>query len=124
MSGWLLECNSCLQVVGMEPSDEQVFRVNNTLTALVLVGSSPSALPPDLLIGGPEGPAPLRGDTVNVLASIPTPTFCPSVLSSKFRVSVLLYGLAGMSYVPMLCFVRNQYFLTDSSNYFVIWITI
>jgi len=92
----------------MEPSDEQFFRVNNTLTALVLVGSSPSALPPDLLIGGPEGPVPLRGDTVNILASILTPTFCPSVLSSKFRVSVLLYGLAGMSYVPMLCSVRNK----------------
>ncbi|BAT86338.1 Peroxisome biogenesis protein [Vigna angularis] len=85
----------CFKVVGMEPSDEQFFRVNNTLTALVLVGSSPSALPPDLLIGEPGGPVPLRGDTVNILASTLTPTFCPSVLSSKFRVSVLLYGLAG-----------------------------
>ncbi|KAL2345390.1 hypothetical protein Fmac_006675 [Flemingia macrophylla] len=85
----------CFKVVGMEPSDEPVFRVNNTLTALVLVGSSPSAIPPDLLIGGPQEPVPLQGDTVKNLASILTPTICPSVLSSKFRVSVLLYGLAG-----------------------------
>ncbi|KAK8473661.1 hypothetical protein PHAVU_001G204400 [Phaseolus vulgaris] len=98
----------CFKVVGMEPSDEQVFRVNNTLTALVLVGSSPSALPPDLLIGGPEGPAPLRGDTVNVLASILTPTFCPSVLSSKFRVSVLLYGLAGCGKRTVVSYVASR----------------
>lgn len=109
MSGWLLECNLCLQVVGMEPSDEPVFRVNNTLTALVLVGSSPSALPPDLLIGGQaEGPVPLQGDTVNILALILTPTFCPLVLSSKFRVSVLLYGLAGVFYIVLLCFVKES----------------
>ncbi|KAL2338600.1 hypothetical protein Fmac_013046 [Flemingia macrophylla] len=85
----------CFKVVGMEPLDEPVFRVNNTLIALVLVGSSPSAIPPDLLIGGPQEPVPLQGDTVKNLASILTPTICPSVLSSKFRVSVLLYGLAG-----------------------------
>lgn len=94
----------------MEPSDEPVFRVNKTLTALVLVGSSPSALPPDLLIGGPEGPVPLQGDTVNILASILTPTFCPSVFSSKFRVSVLLYGLAGVFYVVLLCFINELVF--------------
>ncbi|KHN28219.1 Peroxisome biogenesis protein 6 [Glycine soja] len=61
--------------------------------------SSPSALPPDLLIGGPaEEPVPLQGDTVNILALILTPTFCPLVLSSKFRVSVLLYGLAAQAF--------------------------
>ncbi|KAG5084093.1 hypothetical protein AAZX31_19G195300 [Glycine max] len=99
----------CFKVVGMEPSDEPVFRVNNTLTALVLVGSSPSALPPDLLIGGQaEGPVPLQGDTVNILASILTPTFCPSVLSSKFRVSVLLYGLAGCGKRTVVRYVARQ----------------
>ena len=92
MSGWLLECNLCLQVVGMEPSDEP-FSVSIT----------------DLLIGGQaEGPVPLQGDTVNILASILTPTFCPSVLSSKFRVSVLLYGLAGVFYIVLLCFVKES----------------
>lgn len=92
----------------MEPSDELVFRVNNTLTALVLVGSSPSALPPDLLIGGPEGPVPLQGDTVKILASILTPTLCPSVLSSKFRVSVLLYGLAGCGKRTVVRYVARR----------------
>ncbi|RDX86979.1 Peroxisome biogenesis protein 6, partial [Mucuna pruriens] len=98
----------CFKVVGMEPSDEPVFRVNNILTALVLVGSSPSALPPDLLIGVPEGPVPLQGDTVDILASILTPSFCPSVLSSKFRVSVLLYGLAGVGKRTVVRYVARR----------------
>ncbi|XP_059438580.1 peroxisomal ATPase PEX6 [Corylus avellana] len=83
------------KVVAIEPSDEQVLRVNSTQTALVLGGSVPSAVPPDLLIAGPKKFAPLHGDTVKILASILTPPLCPSALSSKFRVSVLLYGLAG-----------------------------
>ncbi|KAB1203040.1 Peroxisome biogenesis protein 6 [Morella rubra] len=83
------------KVVAMEPSDEQVLRVNSTQTALVLGGSVPSAVPPDLLIPGPTSFAPLQQDTVKTLASILTPPLCPSALSSKFRVSVLLYGLAG-----------------------------
>lgn len=65
----------------------------------MLGGSVPSAVPPDLLIAGPKKFAPLHGDTVKILASILTPPLCPSALSSKFRVSVLLYGLAGVSYV-------------------------
>lgn len=103
--GSLLECNLYLQVIAMEPSDEPVLRVNKTLTALVLVGNSQSALPPDLLIAGPEGPVPLQRDTVKILASILAPTLCPSALSSKFRVSVLLYGLAGVFYIVRLCFL-------------------
>ncbi|KAF7818233.1 peroxisome biogenesis protein 6 [Senna tora] len=83
------------KVIAMEPSDEPVLRVNRTSTALVLGGSSTSALPPDLLISGQEEPVPLQEDIVKILASILTPPFCPSALSSKFRVSVLLYGLAG-----------------------------
>lgn len=91
----------------MEPSDEPVLRVNKTLTALVLVGSSPSPLPPDLLVAGKEGPVPLQRDIVKTLASILTPTFCPSALSSKFRVSVLLYGLAGVFYFVKLYLLKE-----------------
>lgn len=83
------------KVVAMEPADEPVLRVNCTQTALVLGGSVPSAVPPDLLIGGSKGFTPLQGDTVKMLASILTPLVCPSTLASKLRVTVLLYGLAG-----------------------------
>ncbi|KVI12515.1 ATPase, AAA-type, conserved site-containing protein [Cynara cardunculus var. scolymus] len=76
-----------------EPSDEPVLRINRTETALVLAASVPSAIPPDLLIAGKRGFAPLHQDAVKTLASIITPTLCPSALSSKFRVAVLLFGL-------------------------------
>lgn len=79
----------------MEPSDEPVLKVNRTKTALVLGGSVPSAIPPDLLISKPNGFTPLQGDTVKILASILAPPLCPSALSSKFRVAVLLNGLPG-----------------------------
>ena len=79
----------------MEPSDEPVLKVNRTKTALVLGGSVPSAIPPDLLISKPNGFNPLQGDTVKILASILAPPLCPSALSSKFRVAVLLNGLPG-----------------------------
>ncbi|KAJ1412648.1 P-loop containing nucleoside triphosphate hydrolase [Sesbania bispinosa] len=98
----------CFKVIAMEPSDEPVLRVNKTLTALVLVGSSPSALPPDLLVAGPEGPVPLQRDTVKILASILAPTLCPSALSSKFRVSVLLYGLAGCGKRTVVRYVARR----------------
>lgn len=87
--------DSSHQVVAMEPSDEPILKVNRTRTALVLGGSVPSAVPPDLLISGPRGFVPLQGDTVKILASILTPPLCPSALSSKFRVAVLLNGLPG-----------------------------
>eukprot|EP00257_Ricinus_communis_P017265 XP_015575666.1 LOW QUALITY PROTEIN: peroxisome biogenesis protein 6 [Ricinus communis] len=83
------------KVVAMEPSDESILRINCTQTALVLGGTVPSALPPDLLIHEPKGFAPLQKDTVKTLASVLAPPLCPSALSSKFRVSVLLYGPAG-----------------------------
>lgn len=92
----------------MEPSDEPVLRVNRTQTALVLGGNVPSAVPPDLLIAGPEGFAPLQEETVRLLASILTPAICPSSLSSKFRISVLLYGLAGIIYASILLFAFNE----------------
>ncbi|CAI8613818.1 unnamed protein product [Vicia faba] len=98
----------CFKVIAMEPLDEPVLRVNNTLTALVLVGNSQSALPPDLLIAGPEGPVPLQRDTVKILASILAPTLCPSALSSKFRVSVLLYGLAGCGKRTVVRYVARR----------------
>ncbi|KAK2416583.1 cell division cycle protein [Trifolium repens] len=104
----LLDSNLYLRVIAMEPSDEPVLRVNKTLTALVLVGSSPSALPPDLLIAGPEGTVPLQRDTVKILASILAPTLCPTALSSKFRVSVLLYGLAGCGKRTVVRYVARR----------------
>lgn len=84
------------QVVSIEPSEEPVLRVNRSKTALVLGGSVPSAVPPDLLIPGPKHLTPLQGDTVQTLASILTPTLCSSALSSRFRVAILLYGLSGV----------------------------
>ncbi|XP_068344876.1 peroxisomal ATPase PEX6-like isoform X2 [Pyrus communis] len=89
--------NIYFKVVAMEPSDESILRINHSQTALVLGGSVSSAVPPDLLIAGKQGFAPLQGDTVKILASILAPPLCPSALSSKFRVSVLLYGLAGQN---------------------------
>ncbi|MCL7025233.1 hypothetical protein MKW94_017039 [Papaver nudicaule] len=83
------------KVLAMEPQDEPVLRVNRDKTALVLGGSVPSALPPVSLIGDQRGFSPLHGETVRSLASILSPALCPSALSSKFRVGVLLCGLAG-----------------------------
>jgi hypothetical protein len=119
VSGSLLECNLYLQVIAMEPSDEPVLRVNKTLTALVLAGSCPSALPPDLLTTGPEGPVPLQIDTVKILASILAPTLCPSALSSKFKVSVLLYCWEGVFYIAWLCFLIELVFIYFFFTFFI-----
>ncbi|CAH1420486.1 unnamed protein product [Lactuca virosa] len=89
------DTNLYFKVVAMEPSNEPILRINRAQTALVLAASTPSALPPDLLLSGSRGFAPLHQDTVKTLASIITPTLCPSALSSKFRVAVLLFGLPG-----------------------------
>lgn len=78
-----------------EPVNEPILRVNYNQTALVLGGSVASAIPPDLLIGDSKEFTPLQGDVVKILASVLAPPLCPSVLSSKFRVTVLLYGLTG-----------------------------
>ncbi|XWS31679.1 hypothetical protein CRYUN_Cryun23aG0096700 [Craigia yunnanensis] len=96
------------KVVAMEPSDEAVLRVNHTQTALVLGGSAPSAVPPDLLIAGTKSFAPLQGDTVKILASILTPPLCPSPLSLKFRVSVLLHGLPGCGKRTVVRYVAKR----------------
>ncbi|TYH05482.1 hypothetical protein ES288_A08G086500v1 [Gossypium darwinii] len=96
------------KVVAVEPSDEAILRVNRTQTALVLGGSVPSAVPPDLLISGSESVAPLQGDTVKILASILTPPLCPSPLSLKFRVSVLLHGLPGCGKRTVVRYVSKR----------------
>lgn len=96
------------KVVGMEPSDEQVLKVNRSQTAVVLGASLPSAIPPDLLLDGQKGFAPLQGDTVKTLASILTPPLCPSALSSKFRVAILLSGLTGCGKRTVVKHVARQ----------------
>lgn len=79
----------------MEPSNERFLRVNHSQTALVLGGTVSSGLPPDLLVSSSKVPIPLQEDTVNILASVLSPPLCPSALSSKLRVAVLLHGLPG-----------------------------
>ncbi|KAL1832909.1 hypothetical protein ACET3Z_002560 [Daucus carota] len=96
------------KVIAMEPSDEPVLKVNRTKTALVLGGSVPSAIPPDLLISKPNGFNPLQGDTVKILASILAPPLCPSALSSKFRVAVLLNGLPGCGKRTVVKYVARR----------------
>uniref|UniRef100_A0A5B7CCG5 Peroxisomal ATPase PEX6 n=1 Tax=Davidia involucrata TaxID=16924 RepID=A0A5B7CCG5_DAVIN len=96
------------KAVAMEPSDEPVLRVNCTQTALVLGGTVPSAVPPDLLIARPKDFVPLQVDAVRNLASILTPTLCPSALSSKFRVAVLLYGLPGCGKRTVIKYVARR----------------
>ncbi|KAF5744157.1 hypothetical protein HS088_TW08G00753 [Tripterygium wilfordii] len=96
------------KVVAIQPSDEAVLRINRSQTALVLGGSVPSSVPPDLLINGHKGVIPLQGDTVKILASILTPPLCPSALSSKFRVAVLLYGLAGCGKRTVVKYVARR----------------
>ncbi|CAN0899019.1 Peroxisome biogenesis protein 6 [Linum grandiflorum] len=96
------------KVVAMEPSDEAFLRVNHARTALVLGGTACSALPPDLLIGLPKSHVPLQAETVKTLASILTPPLCPSALSSKFRVAVLLYGVAGCGKRTVVKFVARR----------------
>ncbi|KAE9464038.1 hypothetical protein C3L33_04054, partial [Rhododendron williamsianum] len=96
------------KVMAMEPSDKLILRVNRTKTALVLGGSVPSAVPPDLLISRSKGSVPLQGDIIKNLASILTPPLCPSALSSKFRVSVLLHGLPGCGKRTVVKYVASR----------------
>ncbi|KAF9587597.1 hypothetical protein IFM89_004429 [Coptis chinensis] len=96
------------KVMDMEPVDEPVLRINCNKTALVLGGSVCSAVPPNLLIGEDEKVVPLQGDTVKILASILAPPLCPSSLSSKFRVAVLLYGLAGCGKRTVVRYVARR----------------
>ena len=79
----------------MEPLNEPILRVSCGQTALVLGGSVASAFPPDLFVNNSNDMMPSQADTVKTLASILASTLCPSSLSSKFRVSVFLYGPSG-----------------------------
>ncbi|PKA64064.1 Peroxisome biogenesis protein 6 [Apostasia shenzhenica] len=83
------------KVGALEPSDEPTLRVNRDHTALVLGGSVASTIPPDFFTRTFGDFMPLQGDTVKILASIFAPTLCPSVLSSKFKVSVFIHGPQG-----------------------------
>lgn len=113
LTGWL-----SIQVVAMEPSEELILRVHFSQTALILGGSVPSPVPPDLLVASPleVGPPPLQEDTVKTIASVLSPLLCHSMLSSRFRAAVLLCGLSGKikefpacfylfrSHVPSICY--------------------
>ncbi|MBA0753653.1 hypothetical protein Gogos_021146, partial [Gossypium gossypioides] len=96
------------KVVAVEPADEAILRVNRTQTALVLGGSVPSAVPPDLLISGSKSVAPLQGDAVKILASILTPPLCPSPLSLKFRLSPDQVFIAGCGKRTVVRYVSKR----------------
>ncbi|KAH0876481.1 hypothetical protein HID58_063875 [Brassica napus] len=104
----LLNYRSCAQVIAMEPSNERFLRVNHYQTALVLGGTVSSGLPPDLLVSRSKVPMPLQEDAVNVLASVLSPPLCPSALSSKLRVAVLLHGLPGCGKRTVVNYVARR----------------
>ncbi|VFQ82114.1 unnamed protein product [Cuscuta campestris] len=95
------------KVVDMQPSEELVLRANRVQTALVLGGSAPSAIPPYFLFPDPQCMLPLQLETVKTLTSILMPTLCPSPLSSKFRVAVLISGLPGIGKTTVVKFVAR-----------------
>ncbi|ESQ36631.1 hypothetical protein EUTSA_v10006717mg [Eutrema salsugineum] len=96
------------KVIAMEPSNERFLRVNHSQTALVLGGTVSSGLPPDLLVSRSKVPMPLQDDTVNILASVLSPPLCPSALSSKLRVAVLLHGLPGCGKRTVVNYVARR----------------
>ncbi|CAN7138686.1 unnamed protein product [Brassica rapa subsp. narinosa] len=95
-------------VIAMEPSNERFLRVSHYQTALVLGGTVSSGLPPDLLVSRSKVPMPLQEDAVNVLASVLSPPLCPSALSSKLRVAVLLHGLPGCGKRTVVNYVARR----------------
>ncbi|CAN8295835.1 unnamed protein product [Cochlearia groenlandica] len=96
------------KVIAMEPCNERFLRVNHSQTALVLGGSVSSALPPDLLVAKSKVPMPLQENVVNILASVLSPPLCPSALSSKLRVAVLLQGLPGCGKRTVVNYVARR----------------
>lgn len=97
------------KVAAMEPSEEPVLRVNHHQTALVLGGGVPSAIPPDPLIPQSKSVvSPLQDDVVLALGSILAPTLCPSALSTKFRISILLHGVAGSGKRTVIRYVARR----------------
>ncbi|KAL3531437.1 hypothetical protein ACH5RR_010759 [Cinchona calisaya] len=96
------------KVVAMEPSEEPVLRVNRTQTALVLGGNVASAVLPAILVHGQKVSVPIQQNVVKMLTSILAPPLCPSALSSKFRVAVLLHGLRGCGKRTVVKYVAHQ----------------
>ncbi|EPS73106.1 hypothetical protein M569_01642, partial [Genlisea aurea] len=96
------------KVITMHPSEKRVLRVNRSHTALVLGGNVASAVPPNFLIPKARDFTPIQEDAVSTLASVIAPTLCPSVLSSKFRVAILLQGVAGCGKRTVTRYVARQ----------------
>ncbi|KAL0371415.1 UNVERIFIED_CONTAM: Peroxisome biogenesis protein 6 [Sesamum angustifolium] len=76
-------------------------------------GGVASAVPPDTLIPRSRSPSPLQDDAVLSLANILAPTLCPSPLSSKFRIAILLHGVPAEAfntarrYCPTILLLRH-----------------
>ncbi|KAK8921238.1 Peroxisome biogenesis protein 6 [Platanthera zijinensis] len=97
------------KVVALEPLDEPTLRVNRDHTALILGGSVASAIPPASFLGASNECMPLQSDSVKNLASVLAPAICPSVLSSKFRVSILLHGPAGCGKRTVVRYIAGRF---------------
>ncbi|KAK9102980.1 hypothetical protein Sjap_020234 [Stephania japonica] len=96
------------KVMAMEPLDEPVLCVNCRKTALVLRGSEPSAILPDLLLGGSKEFRPVQQETVEILSSVLVRAFCPTALSSRGKVSVLLSGMPGCGRRTVVRYVAHR----------------
>ncbi|XP_031499817.1 peroxisome biogenesis protein 6 isoform X3 [Nymphaea colorata] len=96
------------KVVFMEPADEMILRINCNQTSLVLGGSVASRIPPELLSGRIEDFVPPQQDVLQILFSLLAPTLCPSSISSKFRLAILLHGPAGSGKRTVIRFVARS----------------
>ncbi|XP_072970245.1 peroxisomal ATPase PEX6 [Typha angustifolia] len=83
------------KIIAMGPSDEPILRINSKETAFVLAGGVSSAIPPYDFVVSSRDLTPLQDETVKSLASVLAPTLYPPHISSRFRVSVFLYGPSG-----------------------------
>lgn len=97
------------KVVALEPLDEPTLLVNRDHTALILGGSVASAIPPGSFLGASNECMPLQSDSVKNLASILAPAICPSLLSSKFRVSILLHGPTGCGKRTVVRYIAGRF---------------
>ncbi|KAK9142986.1 hypothetical protein Syun_012386 [Stephania yunnanensis] len=96
------------KVMAMEPLDEPFLRVNCSQTALILGGSEPSAILPDLLLGGSKEFGPVQQETVEILSSVLVRAFCPTALSSRGKASVLLSGIPGCGRRTVVRYVAHR----------------
>ncbi|KAG2260451.1 hypothetical protein Bca52824_079745 [Brassica carinata] len=83
------------KVIAMEPSNERFLQSITPKPLLYLEERS-------------KVPMPLQEDTVNILASVLSPPLCPSALSSKLRVAVLLHGLPGCGKRTVVNYVARR----------------